>query len=234
MSLIPPSDQAGAPANDHSRRLFLRRAGSVAVMGTAAAVLLSSGTPAMAVATSKRDKERYRLSGQQFTAIQGHENDHVDYLVSALGADARPKPSFVNLVQKNVVDFVTLAQALENTGVGAYLGALSVISSMDYVGAAGTIAQIEARHAGYINVLVEDPITGNILDLSQNNSFEMPLTVAQVVANAGPLITGLNGGPPLTFSSTPSAANDIAILNFALALEYLEAEFYNVNVPKFY
>jgi hypothetical protein len=45
-----------------------------------------------------------------------------------------------------------------------------------------------------------------------------------------PFIASLNGGP----DPTKPLRNDTDILNFALLLEYLEASFYNANVPKFY
>jgi len=211
-----------------SRRSFLQRIGVGAVAAGPAALLLGSASPARA------DRTFYKYQDTNFRAIQGHENAHVAFLVAALGDAARPMPHFKDLKQSTLEDFVATSQALENTGVGAYLGAAPVIFSRDYLAAAGSIALIEGRHAGWLNVLHMDPITGNALEDDTDHNFEQFLTVDQVVAAASPFIKDLNGGPPLDFSNTPSAANDIDILNFALALEYLEAAYYNLNVPRFY
>ena len=166
---------------------------------------------------------------QQLKLVQRHENAHVTFLKTALGSAARPKPTFKNLLQPNFTAFLNTSRALENTGVGAYLGAAPAILSRSYLAAAGSIALIEARHAGYFNSLQSRPMTENLF--GQELDFERAFTVSEVVTSASPFIASLNGGPALTFSSTPSAANDIAILNFALALEYLEADYYNINVP---
>ena len=206
------------------RRGFIRMA---SLAGAAGAAVLLGGT-AKAEGINNGDKHKSR---DTFLDIQRHENAHVAALVSALGANARVKPTFQNLLQPNFLQFVQVSQALENTGVGAYLGAAPAILSRAYLMAAGSIAFIEGRHAGWLNSLVGVPITTNVYGVEQ--SFEMPLTDAQVVALASPFIASLNGGPPVAYSTTPSAANDIAILNFALALEYLEAEFYNLNVSNF-
>ncbi len=171
----------------------------------------------------------------QFQAIRKHETEHVKAvvgLITQLGGVPRPKPTFKGLAQPNLKAFATVSQALENTGVGAYLGAAPVIFNRQVLAAAGSIALIEARHAGYLNVLFNDVSTVDVIGNEQ--TFDAPLSIAQVVNLAGPFIDSLNNGPALTFSATPSKANDIAILNFALALEYLEAEFYDLNVPVYY
>lgn len=211
-----------------SRRSFLRRSGSLLVAAGAVAPLAKADN------RDRRDQlEDFMVNQTYFTQIQGHENAHVQALLSALGTNARPKPNFQNLAQRKARNFTAVSQILENTGVGAYLGAAPSISDPAILATAGSIALIEGRHAGWLNTIVAVPITADALDDNDHNT-ETPLTAAQVAAAASVFIADLNGGPPLTYSTTPSAANDIAILNFALALEYLESEFYNLNVPTFF
>ncbi len=205
-----------------TRRAFLGR-GLATSAGVMAAFAL---TPSMAGAQQGGQQTR-----QNFRDIRDHENAHVDALVATLLGDARPKPTFQNLLQPDFRSFVRVAQALENTGCGAYLGAAPWILLQDYLAAAGSIALIEARHAGWLNSYVGAQLTTNVF--GQAPAFERALTVAEVQAAAGPFIADLNGGPPVSYDLERSDDNDIAILNFALALEYLEADFYNINVPVF-
>ena len=236
--LNAPQDQhaatTGSPATREQgnsllgRRGFIR--GTSALLGSAAAgaaVMLESSGEAIAQTGPAPGAGLL----QQLKLVQRHENAHVTFLKTALGAAARPKPTFKNLLQPNLPAFLNVSRALENTGVGAYLGAAPAIQDPAYLAAAGSIALIEARHAGYFNAVQARPMTENLF--GQELDFERAFTIDEVVTSASPFIASLNGGPALTFSSTRSASNDIAILNFALALEYLEAEYYNINVPLF-
>jgi hypothetical protein len=220
---LQSSDQTGP-----NRRAFLG-------LGAAAAAgaVLSGGSADVQAAPDNALPNLYpNWNADQFRAIMKHEEDHVAFILQALGNKARPKPTFKNLLQPNIKAFGTVSQTFENTGVGAYLGAAPVIFSRQILAAAGSIALIEARHAGYLNVLFNDIETMNVL--GDDQSFETPLTQKQVVDLVTPFVQDLNGGPPLSFNATPSLNNDVAILNFALALEYLEREFYVLNVPKFF
>ena len=75
----------------------------------------------------------------------------------------------------------SLKVLLENTGVGAYNGAAPSIKSKQVLASAGSIVQIEARHAAAIDLLIGKSPT-------PNQGFDKPLTEKQVLAAAGPLI----------------------------------------------
>jgi Ferritin-like domain len=126
------------------------------------------------------------LSGQAktyATDFGGQEAEHVAALTAAvkqLGGTPVAKPTFVFPVS-NQSSFLALASTLENTGVGAYNGAAPKISSKQVLAEAGSIVQIEARHAAAINLLINKTPT-------PNGGFDKPLTETQVLAAVKPLI----------------------------------------------
>ncbi|RWX03584.1 ferritin-like domain-containing protein [Flavobacterium cerinum] len=98
--------------------------------------------------------------------ISKHENAHVAFLKSALGADAPAKPTFDFTGAKSVngggpfdafgdyPTFLALSQAFEDTGVRAYKGqAGNLISNGDLLTAALQIHSVEAMHASQIRRL---------------------------------------------------------------------------------
>jgi Ferritin-like domain len=117
------------------------------------------------------------------TLFGDEEAEHVAALTKAITASGgKPvkKPTFAFPVT-NQASFLKLAYTLENTGVGAYNGAGPSLKSKALLAAAGSIVQIEARHAASIAILTGMPIT-------PNGAFDKPLTQKQVLAAAGPLI----------------------------------------------
>lgn len=113
------------------------------------------------------------------------EGQHVDALTKAIkaaGGTPAKMPKFAFPVSDEA-GFLKLAYVLENTGVGAYNGAGPALSNPQFLAAAGSIVQVEARHAATIAVL-----TG--MKITPDGGFDKPQTKAQVLAKAGPLIKG--------------------------------------------
>ncbi len=111
------------------------------------------------------------------------EAEHVSALVSAIkAAGGKPiaKPTFAFPVT-NEKTFLALAYTLENTGVSAYNGAGPSLKDKALLAAAGSIVQVEARHAAGVALLTGQSVV-------PNGGFDKPLTKAQVLKAAGPLI----------------------------------------------
>jgi rubrerythrin len=106
------------------------------------------------------------LSGQAKKLAQeigNHEKQHVDALTGAIKKGggkpvAAPRVAFPLTGQAS---FLKLAETFEDTGVAAYNGAAPMISSAEVLGVAGSIVQVEARHAAAIRLLKgDDPTLG--------------------------------------------------------------------------
>ena len=124
-------------------------------------------------------KGRYKSLAKEFGA---NEQEHVDALVATIGQlGGKPvaKPTFA-FGLKSQADFVKLAITLEDTGVSAYNGAAPMIKSKEVLAAAGSIVQVEARHAAALRFLDGmNPTKG---------AFDKTLSKAAVLKAVTPLI----------------------------------------------
>ena len=111
--------------------------------------------------------------------VGAHERAHVAFLRKALGSAAVKKPRFnFKDTVTDVNKFAATARVLEDTGVQAYLGQVTLIKTKAILKAAGTILTVEARHAAWIR-----EILGNSQSpLPAPASFDSAKSKAQILA----------------------------------------------------
>ncbi|HUC07909.1 MAG TPA: ferritin-like domain-containing protein [Solirubrobacterales bacterium] len=105
----------------------------------------------------KEAKSRAKASGDLKSLIDlvgRDEEEHVGALtetIKKLGGKPVAEPKF-DFPYSGTAGFLKLAQTFEDTGVSAYNGAAPQIKSKEVLEAAGSIVQVEARHAAAIRL----------------------------------------------------------------------------------
>jgi rubrerythrin len=93
--------------------------------------------------------------------LRDNEGAHVDALTATikdLGGKPVAKPMFqFGGAFASRTAYLKTANVLEDTGVSAYNGAAPMIKSVDVLAAAGSIVQVEARHAAMIRLVRNRP-----------------------------------------------------------------------------
>ena len=164
-------------ASGQTRRSFLNRSALTAAAVVPAAILAAARRPAPRA--SPGSPSSTRPERPELPEIQRDENTHVATLIAALGSNARPEPTFQGIdVRGNFNLFVSYSYAFENTGVGAYLGALPYVNNKSYLTAAGEIALVEAYHSGCSTRWSTSPSSPGI------SRSRPPSPSPQVIANA--------------------------------------------------
>ncbi len=122
--------------------------------------------------------------------IESNESEHVDTLtmtIQDLGGEpvAAPELDFGDAFSSED-SFLELAQTFEDTGVSAYNGAAPMIQAEEVLAAAGSIVQVEGRHASLVRLQRgEEPAPV---------AFDETLTQEEVLDAVEPFIAGEGGG----------------------------------------
>lgn len=130
--------------------------------------------------------------------IKSHEFAHAQFFKAAItAAGAKPiqdlTPDFSSIDFTNRAAVLATAMTFEDLGVSAYNGAGKLLKSAAYLGIAGKIVSVEARHAAAIRDMINP---GSFADLNSltslgadnNKGLDGALMPAQVLAMAGKYI----------------------------------------------
>jgi len=129
---------------------------------------------------------------EQYKTVSTDEKAHIAFLQSALKAIgdvpvAGCKFDFSSVLG-DVTTMAAVSRVLENVGVGAFIGAASLLTDKNILGAAAGVVSIESRHSSIANVL-----NGGS---SIPQAFDVGLSPASVLALAGGFISGCDFGIP--------------------------------------
>ena len=116
-------------------------------------------------------KDTKGLSGdakEVATTLRDNELEHVDALTATIkdlgGTPVKAPGVDFGEAFASQDSFLELAQTFEDLGVGAYNGAGPMIKSTEVLAAAGSIVQVEGRHAGVIRLLRGEQISPSAFD----------------------------------------------------------------------
>ncbi len=135
------------------------------------------------------------LETEYMTDIRNHEVGHREFFKAAITAAAPTMIIPALEVNFSSIDFssrasvLNTAKAFEDLGVTAYNGAGQLLTTTGngptYLGLAGKIVSVEARHAALIADLISD---GTFAATTDANGLDMARTPSQVLAIAGAYI----------------------------------------------
>ena len=130
-------------------------------------------------------------------------------------------------------EFLAVAQALENTGVAAYAGAAPQVVNNDVLAAAAGIHSVEARHAGFLNLVNGDLPFPNAVDEAQSISEVLEVAGQFITSEVDPSVYETGDDRPTHDRKADDDTTDVNVLNYALTLEHLENAFYREGLETF-
>ncbi len=130
-----------------------------------------------------------------FVDLEAHERAHRDFFKNVIPTVGTAIPAlevdFSSIDFGNRTSVLNTAKTFEDLGVSAYNGAGMLLKNADYLGLAGKIVSVEARHASVIRSLVEpgNPQAFANSDTIDANGLDKARMPSEVLMMAGDFIT---------------------------------------------